>query len=139
MTRLMRWDPFAEISRLQSDFDRLWGETRAGAFTPAVDILEEDEGIVLRAEVPGMRADELHVHVENGVLTLSGERTLEDRERKDRYHRVERAYGAFSRSFVLPKTVDGENIDASLEAGVLTLHLPKKSADEKRRIAIRAS
>mgnify|MGYP006285205599 CR=1 FL=1 len=138
MTRLVRWDPFAEISRLQSDLNRLWGETQRGAFSPAVDVHEEDEAIVLKAEVPGMTADDLHVHVEDGVLTLSGERHLDHEERKDRYHRVERAHGAFSRSFVLPKTVDGERIEASLDAGVLTLHLPKKRADEKkRRIEIR--
>jgi HSP20 family protein len=139
MTRLMRWDPFSEISRLQSDLDRLWGDTRRGGFTPAVDIFEEDDGIVMKAEVPGMKAEDLHVHVENGVLTLSGERSLENEETKDRYHRVERAYGAFSRSFVLPKTVDGEAIDASLDAGVLTLRLPKKQTEEKRRIEIKAS
>ncbi|HJL17416.1 MAG TPA: Hsp20/alpha crystallin family protein [Sandaracinaceae bacterium LLY-WYZ-13_1] len=137
-SRLTRWDPFSEISRLQSDLNRLWGESRTG-FTPAVDIFEEDDAIVMRAEVPGMKAEDLHVHVDNGVLTLSGERSLENEEKRERYHRIERSYGSFSRSFVLPKSVDGDAIEANLEEGVLALRLPKKQADEKRRIEVKSS
>ena len=132
---LTRWDPFAELSRLQNDMNRMRGENRLG-FSPAVDILEEEDAIVLSAELPGMKADDVHVHVEHGVLTLSGERRLESEEKKGDYHRIERSYGSFSRAFALPKTVDAEAIDAKLEEGVLRLRLPKRAASEKRRIEI---
>lgn len=138
MPVLSRWDPFAEISRLQGDVNRLWGESRS-SFSPAVDIFDDEDAIVMKAEVPGLAAEDIQVHVENGVLTLSGERKLENEEHKDRYHRVERSYGAFTRSFVLPKTVDGEAIEAALDGGLLTLRLPKRAASEKKRIAVKAS
>ena len=130
MSMLTRWDPFSEISRLQTDVDRLFGESRRRAVAPAVDIVEDEEAIVLKAELPGFPADAVNVNVENDVLTLSGERKLE-REDKN-----ERPYGTFSRSFMLPKTVDSEAIEANLDAGVLTLRLPKKAAAEKRRIEV---
>lgn len=134
---LTRWDPFAELSRLQNDLNRMRGESRLG-FAPAVDILEEEDAIVLSAELPGMKAEDVHVHVENNVLTLSGERKLEHEEKQGDYHRIERSYGSFSRAFALPKNVDAEHIDAKLEAGVLRLKLPKRAAAERRRIEIGA-
>jgi HSP20 family protein len=134
---LTRWDPFAEISRLSGDFFP-FNENRRG-FAPAVDIFEEKEAIVLKAEVPGMKRDDVQVHVENNILTLRGERALEHDDKRDSYHRVERSYGTFTRSFVLPKSVDAENIGADLSDGVLTLRLPKKAAAEKRRIEVKGS
>ncbi len=134
---LTRWDPFAELSRLQNDLNRMRGESRLG-FAPAVDILEEEDAIVLSAELPGMKAEDVHVHVENNVLTLSGERKLEHEEKQGGYHRIERSYGSFSRAFALPKNVDSEHIDAKLEDGVLRLKLPKRAAAERRRIEIGA-
>ena len=136
MSMLTRWDPFSEISRLQTDVDRLFGESRRRAVAPAVDIVEDEEAIVLKAELPGFPADAVNVNVENDVLTLSGERKLEREDKNERYHRIERSYGTFSRSFMLPKTVDSEAIEANLDAGVLTLRLPKKAAAEKRRIEV---
>ena len=135
---LTRWDPFAEISRFTGDFDRLWADGRRG-ISPAVDIFEEKDAIVLKAEVPGMKSENLQVHVENNVLTLRGERSLEHQEKRESYHRVERSHGSFTRSFVLPKSVDAENIGADLSDGVLTLRLPKKAAAEKRRIEVKGS
>jgi len=133
---LTRWDPFSELSRLQNDVNRLRGESRLG-FSPSVDIYEDDDAIVLSAEVPGLKPDDIHVHVENHVLTLGGERKLEREETKDRYHRVERSYGSFTRSFALPRNLDTESIEASLDDGVLRLRLPKKPQGEtKRRIQI---
>lgn len=132
---LTRWDPFAELSRLQSGVNRMWGEPRLG-FSPAVDIFEEENAIVLSAELPGMAAEDVHVHVENSILTLSGERKLEKEEERDGYHRVERSYGSFSRAFALPKSVDGEAVEAKLVDGVLRLRLPKRAVPEKRRVEI---
>ena len=132
---LTRWDPFAELSRMQNDLNRMRGEQRLG-FSPAVDILEEEEAILLTAELPGMKAEDVHVHVENNVLTLSGERRLENEEKKEGYHRIERSYGSFSRAFALPKTVDADAIEAKLDEGILRLRLPKRAAAERRRIAV---
>ena len=132
---LTRWDPFAELSRMQNDLNRMRGEQRLG-FSPAVDILEEEEAILLTAELPGMKAEDVHVHVENNVLTLSGERRLENEEKKEGYHRIERSYGSFSRAFALPKTVDADAIEAKLEEGILRPRLPKRAAAERRRIAV---
>ena len=123
---LTRWDPFAEFNRLRSE----------PRFSPAVDILEEDDAIIISAEIPGMKKDDVEIHIENNILTLSGERMLEETKDTDRYHRVERSYGSFSRAFALPKTVDAEAVEAKLEAGVLRLRVPKKAAAEKRRILI---
>ncbi|MBX3272249.1 MAG: Hsp20/alpha crystallin family protein [Sandaracinaceae bacterium] len=132
---LTRWDPFAELSRMQNDLNRMRGEQRLG-FSPAVDILEEEDAILLTAELPGLKAEDVHVHVENNVLTLSGERRLESEEKKEGYHRIERSYGSFSRAFALPKTVDADAIEAKLEEGILRLRLPKRAAAERRRIAV---
>ncbi|MCS6798202.1 MAG: Hsp20/alpha crystallin family protein [Myxococcota bacterium] len=134
---LTHWDPFAELSRLQ---DRLFfGTSRELSFRPAVDIYEDAEAITLTAEVPGMKPEEVQVHVDNGVLTLSGERKLEREDRKDGYHRIERAYGTFSRSFVLPETVDADNIQAEAKDGLLRLRLPKRSKPSARKIEVKTS
>ena len=132
---LTRWDPFAELNRVSTDVNRLFGESGAG-FQPAVDIHEEDDAIVLEVEVPGMKPEDVHAHVENDILTLSGERRLEREEKKERYHRIERSYGRFSRAFILPKRVDGSAIEAKLEEGLLRLRLPKRPEPEKRPIEI---
>jgi HSP20 family protein len=134
---LTRWDPFSEITRMRQDMGRAFQDR--GGFSPAVDIFEDEESITLRAEVPGLPADALDVNVEAGVLTLRGERKLENEEKKDGYHRIERSYGAFTRSFVLPKTVDAEHIDADLSDGVLTVRLPKRRAPEPKRIEVKSA
>ena len=131
---LTRWDPFAEL-------DRLTRAHRVRAprptFWPAVDIVEEDDAIAMTVEVAGMKAEDIKVHVEHNVLTLSGERRVEREDAEERYHRIERAYGSFQRAFVLPKNVDGEGSDASLDDGLLRLRLPKRPAAERRQIAVR--
>ena len=136
MSILTRWDPFADLANLH--LGRL-GQSRTDAGpSPAVDIYEDEEAITLSAELPGFDADSVQVHVDNDVLTLSGERKLERSERSDRYHRIERSYGKFRRSFMLPKSADLESIEASMDAGVLTLRVPKRVAATKRRIAVRS-
>lgn len=135
---LTRWDPFSEMSRLQDEVNTwLTPATRSFAWTPAVDIYEDKESIFVHVETPGMTADQININVENNVLTLKGERKLERAERRESYHRVERAYGTFSRSFVLPNLVDSEKILAEMKDGVLTVRLPKKSEAQARRIEVK--
>lgn len=127
---LTRWDPFTEMSRLQ---DAL---ARRPEFRPAVDIHESDEAFTLFVEVPGMKAEDVHVDVEKNVLTIKGERSENRDATEEGYRRIERFRGTFTRSFTLPQTVDDEAIDAKLEDGVLKLVLPKRSAPGARRIAV---
>jgi HSP20 family protein len=133
---LTRWDPFAEINRLQDEFRKMADRNPVPAFTPAINIYEDKEGIHLTAEVPGMKPEEVNVQVENRVLTISGERKLEKEENKDGYHRIERSYGKFARSFTLPDTVDGEKISAAVKDGVLTVLLPKRAAAQSKKINV---
>ena len=135
---LVRWDPFEEMNRLHDHFFSGKGLSKQ-AFRVAVDIREEDDAFYVDAEVPGLSVEEIKVDVEKNVLTLSGERNFEKEETKDKYRRVERQYGSFTRSFSLPETVDAENISADLEAGVLQLRLPKKEAPTPRKISVNAS
>src|SRR5262249_45354707 len=129
--------PFAEFAR----FDRkLRSDDRPSpAFKPAVDIYEGKDAIVVKAELPGVKVEDVSIHVENDVLTLSGERKLEKVQSNDQegWHRVESTYGAFTRSFQLPKNVDAGAIDASMNDGVLTLKLPKRAEAQPRRIQVR--
>lgn len=138
---LTRFDPFAEISRLQDQFYRLnqAPNDRSGfAFRPTVDIFEDEASIQLKADLAGVKPDDVHIEVENNVLTVRGERKLENEEKQKGYHRVERAYGSFSRSFALPDTVDSERIDAAFKHGVLNLTLPKRPAAQKKQIKVKA-
>lgn len=103
---------------------------------PAVDVLEENDTIVVRAEVPGIRKEDINISFENGVLTLEGKRDFEAESKDRNYHRVERSYGRFVRSFTLPRTVDSDRIAASYDDGVLEVTLPKKEEAKPRRIEI---
>jgi len=135
---LDRFNPFAEMSRLEDEFLGGRGERRM-TFQPLVDIYEEKDAIVVKAELPGVKPDELSIQIENSVLTLSGKRQLEREDKRESYHRIERSYGSFTRSFVLPNTVDSAKISAEMEAGVLTLKLPRKPEAQPRRIEIKAA
>jgi HSP20 family protein len=133
------WDPFADLNRIQREFEKnFFGpRTRPADFAPAVDVHEESEALVLRAELPGVKREDIEIQVDGNVLTLKGERKLES-ERKDRqYHRVERSYGTFVRQFQLPTNVDSSQIDAQLAEGVLTLKLPKKQEQKARKIEVK--
>jgi HSP20 family protein len=129
---LSRWDPFSEMSRLleQSSTER------GSMMRPAVDIYEEKDAIVVKAEIPGVDAKDVDVSVEDGLLTISGQRRMEHSEDREGYHRVECSYGSFSRSFSLPDNVVAEKIAASMHDGVLQLRLPKRATTQPRRIAI---
>jgi len=139
---LMRWNPFSEIRRLQDEMNRLFdtsfGEQEMGAvgWIPPVDIEETADGLRVTAEVPGMRKEDIHVEFENGLLTIRGERTRETKTEEKNFHRVERSYGTFVRTFRLPASVDAEQIKASYADGVLSLEMPKSEAARARRIEI---
>lgn len=137
--RTTDWDPFADLgafeNRLAKFFGRMPGngdkETmNVNGWTPLVDIAEDEKEYLVTAELPDVKKEEVKVTVENGCLTLTGERKFEKEEKGKKYHRVERAYGTFMRSFTLPETVNGDKVVADFKDGVLKVHLPK---DEKAR------
>ena len=123
MAMLTRWDPWRELSRVQDEMSRLMDDRlglRAGeslGWTPATDVYEDEEGLSLRFELAGVDPKDVDIRFENGVLTLKGERKLEKEEKKDNYHRIERSYGSFTRSFSLPATLDAEKIRAESRNG----------------------
>lgn len=134
---MRRWDPFAELSRLQ---DQLMSgsSVERSVFAPPVDIVETKDAYELRAELPGFAPDHVNIEVDKGVLSITGERSFEDEKEGESYRRVERSYGRFSRSFSLPDTVDAESISADMEHGVLAVKLPKRVAATPRKVAIAA-
>jgi len=145
MTVITRWDPFREFTSLQGRLNHLFqasvGEGRdesltAGTFAPAVDVYEDDHGVTLKIEAPGIDEKDIDVRVENNVLTVSGERKFEKEEKEENYRRVERRYGSFSRSFTLPNTVDTENVSAVYDKGMLKIKLAKKAEAKPKQVKI---
>ena len=142
---LVRWDPFRELNQnrqLDRFFDRWpsWADTptSTSAWAPNVDIFEAEDELVVKAELPGVDPKDVELNVENNVLTISGERRLEFEDKKENYHRVERAYGSFTRSFSLPQLIDENKIEAEYKDGVLTVHVPKHEKAKPRQIKIQA-
>ena len=145
MAMLTRYDPFRDLFRMQDELNRGF-EDRLGlrsgesvGWTPACDIFEDSEGVTLRFELAGVDPKDVEVRFENGVLTLRGERKLEKEEKKENYHRIEMSYGAFTRTFSLPATVDAEQIRAEAKNGVLSVMLPKKSEAKPKAITVKVS
>jgi HSP20 family protein len=135
---LAQWDPFAELSRLQGMFGRPMTEAEK-TFRPAVDIYEDESGVHLKADLAGVDPKDIKVHIDNGVLTISGERK-EQKEHNDKgYHRVERFYGSFSRSFSLSDELNDDDIDARFDNGVLSLNLPRRPATKPKAVAIKTT
>lgn len=138
-----RWNPAHELLRLQDRLNRMFGpsldddddQLMSGQWTPPCDIIETADAIVLRAELPGVLEDEIEVHVEGGMLSLHGEKRFE-KDSEQSYHRIERAYGSFTRTFTLPRSVDAEGIIARYERGVLELTMPKRTETKPRQIRI---
>jgi HSP20 family protein len=128
------------MNRVFNDFFRGGNgeETSSGlrTWTPPVDIYETDDALVLKAELPGVSKDEVSIEVHQNTLILRGQRKHETEVKEEHYHRVERAYGTFQRSFVLPAMVDQEKVQATFKDGILELHLPKSEAAKPKRIAI---
>jgi HSP20 family protein len=143
---IIRWEPFREVNSLQSRVNSLLrnlnseNETVSAArFVPPVDIYEDEKKVVLKLEVPGVEEKDLQVSVENQTLTVRGERKFESEEKEENFHRIERRYGSFYRSFTLPTTVDTENVDAKYNAGVLRVELTKKAEAQPRQIKVKAA
>lgn len=146
---IVRYDPFRDLRTLQEEVNRLFTGNIArgfddegiarGAWSPSVDIYENKDHIVLEAELPGMKREDFDLSVENNVITLRGERHFEKSDESDNYHRVERAYGSFTRSFTLPNTVTAEGATAEYSNGVLRVTLPKREETKARRIEIKAN
>lgn len=143
---ITRYDPFRDLRSLQDEVNRLFSTSLGrgfddeglsrGAWMPSVDIFENKDSIVLEAELPGMNREDFELTIENNVLTLRGERRFEKKDEADNYHRVERAYGSFTRSFTLPQTVSSENANAEYKNGVLRVTLHKREEVKARRIEI---
>jgi HSP20 family protein len=127
-----------EVERLGRMFDELWGSaSQTGRWVPPVDIYETDNHeVVLRAELPGMSRDDIHLTVEQNVLTISGERKYKPEIRREQFHRLERLAGPFSRSFTLPSSLDTSKIAAAYEDGILSVTLPQREEAKPRQISV---
>jgi HSP20 family protein len=140
---LVRWSPARdlagmEIERLNRMFENLYGEAFQQGWVPAVDVYETgDHEVVLKAELPDMKREDINLTFENGVLTVKGERKFSDDVRREDYHRIERQHGTFSRSFTLPNTVDASRISATYKDGLLTIRLPQREEAKPKQIDVK--
>ena len=141
-TAISRFEPFrgtlqAQFNRLFNEtFDRSWDEANLTTWAPAVDIFETEQELVLKADLPDIKPEELDIRVENNILTIRGERKFEKKVEEKNYLRVERSYGSFSRSFSLANTVKTEAIRAEYKDGVLTLTVPKREEAKPKQIKV---
>ena len=144
MRSLTRWEPFRGVSTLQDQINRVFEGLTTGAgndsalstWSPAVDIYETEHELVVKADLPDVNEKDLDIRVENNVLTIRGERKFENSVSEGNYLRIERACGAFSRSFSLPNTVDPDAIKAEYRNGVLTVHVPKREEAKPKQIKV---
>jgi HSP20 family protein len=140
---IVRWDPFREMTNFEDQFNRLWrgavdGGKRQESWLPAVDVFDTKDVVVLKAELAGMKPDDIQIEVEDNVLTIKGERRFEDKVEEDRYYRVERRFGSFQRSLALPQGVKAEDIQASYEDGILEVRVPKAEEEKPKKISVTA-
>ena len=139
---IVRWSPARELAGMEIDrlnrmFADFYGEAFGQGWLPPVDIFEtNDHEVVLQAELPDLKREDIKLTFENGVLTIQGERKPGEEVRRENYHRVERHHGTFSRSFTLPNTVDAGHISASYKDGLLTVRLPQREEARPKRIAV---
>ncbi len=144
---IIRWDPFRDLMTLRDRMNRLFedvftsarGEEKdliSGSWTPAVDIYEDENQLVLTAEVPGIDEKDIEIKLEDNTLSIQGERKMEKETKEENYHRIERAYGSFYRSFTLPNYIDQDKIQAEHENGILKITMPKKPELKPRKVKI---
>ena len=144
-----RWSPLKELEDMEKRLSTIFGRSPMATdgekkeaisvteWSPLVDISEDDKEYIVKAEIPEMKKEEIKINVHDDVLTVSGERKYEKEEKGKKYHRVERAYGSFMRSFVLPENADGSKISAEYKDGVLKVHLPKSEQAKKKAIEVK--
>lgn len=143
---IVRWDPFRDFAQLQDRINRVFADAypsgdeglmTSGAWVPPVDIYENGtDELVLKVELPDMTKDDIDLTVDNGTLTIKGEKKIENDLKEEQFHRIERRYGTFSRSFSLPPTVDAAKVSAEYKNGVLTIRLPKREEAKPRQIKV---
>src|SRR5690348_7465685 len=147
MTLLSTWQPFRDLAPLQERMNRIFdeffanagtgnGELQLSSFSPATDIYEDDEHVTLSVELPGLSEKDINITLEGNALTVSGERKLNKEQKAEKFHRNERFYGTFSRSFILPNTVEPNSIQASYEKGVLQLQMAKRAEAKPKQIKV---
>ena len=148
MSQLATWNPFRELDEVQNRLGSFFGGRfprfgdgngglQLADWSPQVDITEDDKEYLIKADLPEMKKDEIKVNVENGVLTVSGERKTEKEEKNRKFHRIERSYGTFQRSFALPEDADGTKVAAEFKEGVLKVHLPKNPIVKPKAIEVK--
>jgi HSP20 family protein len=151
MSAMTRWDPFKEIEEMQERLNSMFGRApvrkeveRKEALTvaqwaPLVDISEDEKEYVIKAELPEMKKEDVKVTVHDDVLSISGERKSEKEEKDKKYHRIERSYGSFYRSFTLPEDADGAKVAADYKDGMLKIHLPKSEKAKPKMVEVKVS
>ena len=148
MSQLAMWNPFRELDEVQNRLGGFFGGRfprfgdgngglKLADWSPQVDITEDDKEYLIKADLPEMKRDEIKVNVENGVLSVSGERKTEKEEKNKKFHRIERSYGTFMRSFALPDDADGTKVAAEFKEGVLRVHLPKNPVAKPKAIEVK--
>jgi HSP20 family protein len=148
MNALTKWNPFRELEEIQNRMSSVFGRTpvrgsgqamTVSEWTPLVDITEDDKEYLIKAELPEVKKEDVKLTVENGTLTITGERKFEKEEKGKKYHRMERAYGSFMRSFTLPEGAAGDKTTAGFKGGVLKVHLPKSAEAKPKPIEVQVS
>ncbi len=141
---LMRWNPYRELMNVHEQLNRFLDEpggqpsdSAYGGWFPAIDLREEEKRFVIEADLPGVKKDDIQIEVENNVLALRGERRFDHEAKKENYHRIERAYGKFMRSFTLPARIDASEIAASHNNGILEIVIPKAKEALPQKIEIK--
>jgi HSP20 family protein len=132
-------EEFPAFRLFQDSVSRLLSEPAARPWSPAVDIVESENELVLKADLPAVNPEAVEIQIENGTLTLQGERKFEQEKNGRGYHRIERSYGSFKRAFSLPETVDADQVKADYKAGVLTVTLPKKEVAKPKSVKVQVS
>lgn len=139
-TTMTRWRPFADFSDLRNRLDAVLEEVMSpegGAWSPAIDLVDSDDALVLRVDVPGIKPEEIKIELEGDILTISGEHEEATEEKDERYVRRERRYGSFSRAMRVPAGIDPEKIEASCHDGVLEVKVPKPAEAESKKVTIK--